>query len=164
MRCTGLRSPRSETRASLLAGLLLLLPPSAFALFGGETGTSTGTSPEPGNQAAERAATDDGLALIEENCLFCHDDSFIRSANLNRDQWEQVLDLMLGMGMAPLEPEVQETVLDYLEENHGTRPPSSAGNKAAASSKEAASSEPGMEDLPWAFPRYRPNPLFWRER
>ncbi len=155
MRCTGLRSPRSETRASLLAGLLLL-PPSAFALFGGETGTS----PEPGNQAADRAATDEGLALIEESCLFCHDDSYIRSANLNREQWEQVLDLMLGMGMPPLEPEVQEKVLDYLEQNHGTRAPSSAGNKAAAE----ASSEPVMEDLPWAFPRYRPNPLFWRER
>ena len=153
MRCTGLRSPRSETLASLLAGLLLVLPASAFAFFGGETGTSTGTSPEPGNQAADRAATDEGLALIEENCLFCHDDSFITSMNLNREQWEEVLDLMLGMGMPPLEPDVQAKVLDYLEENHGPR-----------ASRSEASSESGMEDLPWAFPRYRPNPLFWRER
>ena len=50
----------------------------------------------------------DGRALIDENCLYCHDDSYIRSLNLPREEWEGVLDMMIGMGMPPLESEVQE--------------------------------------------------------
>ena len=121
-----------------------------------------GTSPDTRHQAAERAATNEGLALIEENCLYCHDDSYITSLNLNRAQWEEVLDLMLGMGMPPLEPEVQEKVLDYLEEEHGPRGgPRATGDTPAS----GASTIPGMRrTFPGRFPRYRPNPLFWRER
>lgn len=99
----------------------------------------------------------DGRALIDENCLYCHDDSYIRSLNLPREEWEGVLDMMIGMGMPPLEPEVQEQILDYLEEEHGPR-------ESSPSPGAGASADAETEDLPWAFPRYRPNPLYWRER
>lgn len=127
---------------------LALLPFAAFA--GPERGLS--------GAAAQEA---DGEALIEENCLLCHDDSYIVSLNLAREEWNGILDLMLGMGMPPLEPDVQEQILDYLEANHGPREPSGkAGNTPAAETESAGASG----ELPWAYPRYRPNPLFWRER
>ena len=99
----------------------------------------------------------DGRALIDENCLYCHDDSYIRALNLPREEWEGVLDMMIGMGMPPLDPEVQEQILDYLEEEHGPR-------ESSPSPGAGASADAETEVLPWAFPRYRPNPLYWRER
>ena len=98
----------------------------------------------------------DGRALIDENCLYCHDDSYIRALNLPREEWEGVLDMMIGMGMPPLEPETQEQILDYLEEEHGPKESSPSPGAGASAAGDA-------EELPWAFPRYRPNPLYWRE-
>ena len=128
----------------LLVGSITLLPVAATA--GPE---------ERGVPAPALGQESDGRALIDENCLYCHDDSYIRSLNLPREEWEGVLDMMIGMGMPPLEAEVQEKILDYLEEEHGPR----------ESSPSAGAGAPvDAEDLPWAFPRYRPNPLYWRER
>ena len=112
---------------------------------------------ERGIPALAAGQENDGRALIDENCLYCHDDSYIRSLNLPREEWEGVLDMMIGMGMPPLEPETQEKILDYLEEEHGPRDSSPSPGTGAPADAET-------NDLPWAFPRYRPNPLFWRER
>ena len=133
-------------RPFLLAVLVVLLPFAANA------------SPDSGTAGVQQ---NEGRALIDENCLYCHDVSYITSLNLPRAQWEEVLELMMGMGMPPLEPDVQEKVLDYLEEEHGPRGgPRATGDTPAS----GASTIPEAQDLPWAFPRYRPNPLYWRER
>ena len=130
----------------LLGSVVALLPVAAAA--GGE---------ERGILARTAWQENDGRALIDENCLYCHDDSYIRALNLPREEWEGVLDMMIGMGMPPLESEIQEQILDYLEEEHGPR-------ESSPSPGAGASADAATEDLPWAFPRYRPNPLFWRER
>lgn len=133
-------------RRLLLACAAALLPVAASA------------GPEDRGIPARAAGQEnDGRALIDENCLYCHDDSYIRSLNLPREEWEGVLDMMIGMGMPPLESEVQEKILDYLEEEHGPRESSPAPGAGASEDAET-------ENLPWAFPRYRPNPLYWRER
>ena len=98
----------------------------------------------------------EGVALVRENCLDCHDDSYIISAKLGREDWDGVLELMLGMGMPPLDAEVREQILDYLESTQGAG--AEKGTEADPSAGEPA------PDLPWANPRYRPNPLYWRER
>ena len=134
----------------LLVAVLALLPLAAFAVP--ERGASFGSAV---------FQETDGRALMEENCLACHEDSYIVSAHLSRDQWGEILDMMIGMGMPPLEPEIQEKVLDYLEENHGPRGESGS---AASNPAAGASADPGMDELPWAYPRYRPNPLIWKER
>ena len=131
----------------LLLVPLVLLHVSAFAADKSQTTKSGGA--------------EEGRALIDENCLDCHDDSYITSLNLGREQWGEVLELMIGMGMSPLEPEIQEKVLDYLEEEHGPRV--NMGLARAVPTSEALVS-PESQDLPWAFPRYPPNPLYWRER
>lgn len=96
----------------------------------------------------------EGVELVRENCLACHDDSYIVSAKLSREHWDELLDLMLGMGMPPLDPEIRDQVLDYLEATQG---PNDEGDAAEGSSANSESAP----DLPWAEPRYRPNPLHW---
>lgn len=99
----------------------------------------------------------EGVELVREYCLACHDDSYIISMNVPRDAWDDTLVLMLGMGMPPLDPEVHEKVLDYLEETQG----------AASSEDGTDPAEPGgardAADFasPWATPVYHPNPLDW---
>ena len=132
----------------ILVAALALLPFTALA------------GPERDASGMAFTQEQDGQVLLEENCLACHDGSYITSANLTREQWGEVLDLMLGMGMPPLEPDVQKKVLDYLEETHGPRKSSGSGGERPAME---ASSDSGTDDLPWAFPRYRPNPLYWKE-
>ena len=144
-------------RRFLPAAALGLLPFSAFAVENNPAANAVARV----SQTAESNGDQEGRALMEENCLVCHEDSYIRSAHLTRDQWGEVLDLMIGMGMPPLEPEIQTTVLDYLEENHGPRGESGT---AASNPAAGASANSGMEELPWAYPRYRPNPLIWKER
>ena len=117
---------------------------------------ATAGAEEHGIPSLIASQEEDGRALIDENCLYCHDDSYIRALNLPREEWEGVLDMMIGMGMPPLESEVQEKILDYLEEEHGPR-------ESSPSSGSGASAHAETGDLPWAFPRYRPNPLYWRE-
>lgn len=131
-----------------------LLLAASLALFS----FPAAAAPDAGVAAVQQNA---GRALIDENCLYCHDDSYITSLNLGRGQWEEVLELMIGMGMPPLAPEVQERVLDYLETEHGPRGSSPPAGNAPAPGASAAGE---TADLPWAFPRYRPNPLIWRER
>jgi len=130
----------------LLVGSVVALLPVAASAGSGERGIP---APAAGQES-------DGRALLDENCLYCHDDSYIRALNLPREEWEGVLDMMIGMGMPPLEPETQEQILDYLEEEHG--PKESSPSPGAGGSADAET-----EELPWAFPRYRPNPLYWRE-
>ncbi len=85
------------------------------------------------------------VELVREQCLACHEDSYITSAEFDRETWDEMLDVMVGMGMEPLDAESREKVLDYLEATQG---PESGG-------------EEGEGETPWAMPLYAPNPLDW---
>ena len=147
-------------RRFLPATAIALLPFAAVAVEGGPAASALVPGSQTTGQTTGSAGENDGWELIDENCLACHDDSYIVSAHLTREQWEEVIDMMFGMGMPSLEPDVQTKILDYLEEAHGPRKASGSGNNAAA----PGSSDAEAEELPWAFPRYRANPLYWRER
>ena len=97
------------------------------------------------------------VEVVRENCLYCHDDSYIVSLYLGREEWEEVLDVMVGMGMPPLEGEVRDAVLDYLAAAQGVREPEAGGGSEAEAGEEAAE----LVELPWAEPLYPPNPLSW---
>lgn len=97
----------------------------------------------------------EGVALVRENCLACHDDSYIVSLRLSREAWDETLEVMLGMGMPPLDPEVRGQVLDYLETVQGLE--SAEGDGAGG---EDSGDAAGFES-PWANPLYEPNPLDW---
>ncbi len=85
------------------------------------------------------------MELVREQCLACHEDTYITSAEFDRETWDEMLDVMVGMGMEPLDDENRQKVLDYLEATQG---PKSEGESAEM-------------QTPWAEPLYRPNPLDW---
>ncbi len=126
------------------AALLALLPVAGF-----------GAQQEPAEAPESAGEEVDGQALLEENCLACHDDSYIVSSKLSREHWDGVLDLMLGMGMPPLAPEIRDQLLDYLSTEYGPDEPGDGSGSVAA--------EAEAPDLPWATPRYPPNPLDWKK-
>ena len=112
----------------------------------------------PGSQA-DNLRDGEGVEAVRENCLYCHDDSYIVSLRLPREEWESVLEVMVGMGMPPLEGEVLDAVLGYLSTVQGTDAGGAGdGDRVSANAGGEARDLP---DLPWAEPRYRPNPLNW---
>lgn len=128
--------------------VLISLPVSAFA-----------AAPSPQLPPADSLKDGEGVELVRENCLYCHDDSYIVSLKLARDEWDGILDLMLGMGMPPLEPEAREQILEYLAVVQGTDPDSGEPPGAGAAPTAALP----VAETPWAEPRYRPNPLDWKK-
>lgn len=101
----------------------------------------------------------EGVEVVREQCLACHDDSYIVSLRLPREEWEEVLEIMVGMGMMPLEGELRETVLGYLSTAQGVDEPEGSSDDADAAEEPSENAGP---DLPWAEPRYAPTPLAWR--
>lgn len=99
----------------------------------------------------------EGVELVREYCLACHDDSYIISMNVSREAWDDTLALMLGMGMPPLDPEVHDKVLDYLEKTQGVESP----EEGMDSGETAGAPEAADFASPWATPVYHPNPLDW---
>lgn len=93
----------------------------------------------------------ENVEIVRANCLACHDDSYITSAKFERSVWDEMLDVMVGMGMEPLDDETRTKVLDYLEAVQG---PDSGG--ADSEARQAFDS-----DWPWGEPLYPPNPLDW---
>ncbi len=85
--------------------------------------------------------------LVRQECLACHEDSYITASNFDRATWDEMLDVMVGMGMAPLDDANRELVLDYLEAAQGPESDDDDGEADPAT--------------PWAEPLYRPNPLDW---
>ena len=132
--------------------------PAALAgvglLLGGPAGAG-GAAPERQYGPTDNLKDGEGVELVRENCLACHDDSYIVSLRLSRESWGETLEVMLGMGMPPLDPEVREQVLDYLEAVQGFE--SAEGRGAGGEDGGNAA----WFESPWANPLYEPNPLDW---
>lgn len=136
---------RRDRGLAALAAAALLLSALPAAVFGGGEGQYGPT---------DNLKDGEGVDLVREQCLACHDDSYIVSLRLSREAWDETLEVMLGMGMPPLDPEVRETVLDYLETTQGLRSPDAGDGGDDAPDAAAFES-------PWANPLYEPNPLDW---
>lgn len=80
-------------------------------------------------------------ALVVGHCTACHSASVIRQNHLSRDQWDDTITWMQDtQGLWALSADHRARVLDYLVATQGPL-------------VEAA-------DLPWAHPRYEPNPIW----
>ncbi len=101
--------------------------------------------------AADNLKDGEHVEIVRSNCLACHDDSYITSARFERSEWDELLDVMVGMGMEPLDDDTRGKVLDYLETAQG---PDSGEAESGGSSALAP-------DWPWGQPLYPPNPVDW---
>ena len=88
-------------------------------------------------------APGEGREIVAVVCTTCHTAEIIVASRMSRKTWDTTLTWMEEtQGLAKLEPDIRELVLDYLEETQGL------------DQEEDASSSP------WASPRYRPNPIW----
>ena len=101
--------------------------------------------------AADNLKDGENVEIVRNNCLACHDDSYITSAKFERSEWEELLEVMVGMGMEPLDDETRGKVLDYLETVQGP------GGGDAGDEEESALAP----DWPWGEPLYPSNPVDW---
>jgi len=108
-----------------------------------------GPAPLPVPTAAP-AQNDSGLArgahreIVEAVCTSCHTAQNIVASHMSRESWDTTIRWMQEtQGLAELEPDVRGRILDYLEATQGL---DTSGESAG--------------DSPWAFPRYRPNPIW----
>lgn len=63
---------------------------------------------------------DEGRLQVFGFCASCHSIDLVLQQGLSRTVWEEVLvDMVNEYQMVPLEPEIREKVLDYLEKYYG---------------------------------------------
>jgi hypothetical protein len=87
----------------------------------------------------------DSVAVV---CTACHTADIVVSARMSRASWDTTITWMQEtQGLGPLEPDVRNTILDYLEKTQGPLADDEERVLGAGS--------------PWAHPLYRPNPI-WR--
>lgn len=89
---------------------------------------STGTT-----EYADRLPNGDAKAIILTKCQSCHTLERIVISQRSRDEWTDVLDLMISYA-APLTPEEKPKVLDYLVQSFG---PISSNTVTSAPSSQA---------------------------
>ncbi|HSF19607.1 MAG TPA: hypothetical protein VLK65_29055 [Vicinamibacteria bacterium] len=94
-------------------------------------------------QHVDGLAPGEGREVVEAVCTACHSAEIITASHMSRKSWDTTIDWMQEyQGLAELEPDVRETILDYLATTQGLE-------------GETADSE-----SPWAYPLYRPNPIW----
>lgn len=87
----------------------------------------------------------EGRDLVLAACTGCHTTELVVQSHMSRKSWETTLTWMEEtQGLKPLEPAVRKAILDYLEKTQGL------------SGEEESEAATG----PWAYPRYRPNPIW----
>ncbi len=104
--------------------------------------------------ASDNLKDGENVEIVRNNCLACHDDSYITSARFPRSEWDELLDVMVGMGMEPLDDETRNKVLDYLESVQGA----DSGDGDGPGGGDGSGVAP---DWPWAEPLYPANPVSW---
>lgn len=89
-------------------------------------------------------APGEGRDVVETVCTACHTVDNIVASHMSRKTWDTTISWMQDtQGLGPLEPDVRETILDYLETTQGL-------DEGAVNGAES----------PWATPLYRPNPIW----
>ena len=91
-----------------MASLSLLLASGSLLLF----------SPAAGQQQAQNLAEGTGANLVQAKCALCHDLGNITSLRQSREEWEDTIKVMIRRG-APVSPEEEIIILDYLTKHYG---------------------------------------------
>src|SRR4029077_14217215 len=93
-----------------MAGSRLLWPLGAMALFGASA-----------VQAQPQLPEGPGKAAFEQACLGCHEPVRILNSGYSRQDWQNVVHMMLNVG-APVPPDQVAGLTDYLAKNFPEKP------------------------------------------
>ena len=80
-----------------------------------------------------------GKAVIEQSCFGCHEPARIMNSGYNRQDWQNVVHMMLNVG-APVPPDQVAVLTDYLVKNF----PGEAEARAVADRRRRARRDPRM--------------------
>ena len=85
----------------------------------------------------------EGRETVWAVCTQCHSAEIILASHMSRKAWDTTITWMQEtQKLSDLEPDVRKVILDYLETTQGLGEETEAG------------------ESPWAYPRYRPNPIW----
>ena len=87
--------------------------------------------------SADQLISGPGSTLTQARCVLCHDAGLIVGVRLNRDGWQEMVNLMLTRGMPPLSDSELTVILDYLTTFYGPNPAPPAGPDTLASSSRS---------------------------
>ena len=82
------------------------------------------------------ATGETGKAIMERQCLSCHEADLIVSQRLSRTGWTREVEKMVRWGAVVAEKD-REPLIDYLTASYGPRRPAAAGAAAKNSAGEA---------------------------
>ena len=68
--------------------------------------------------AAKGLPDGEGRLIVEDVCSVCHSVDMVTARGRSREEWQAVVDMMIGQG-APLHDDEIEPVVRYLSENFG---------------------------------------------
>jgi len=109
----------------------------------------------PAAMAQPQLPAGPGKAVVEQSCLGCHEPIRIINAGYNRQDWQNVIHMMLNVG-APVPPDQVVVLTDYLVENFPEKPkpaPSLIAGGARVEIKEWVVPTPGSRPHdPLAYP------------
>ena len=98
---------------------------------------------QAGSSSDKNLRPGEGRDLVSAACTLCHTAEIILASHMSRKTWDTTLSWMeQTQGLAELEPDIRERILDYLVETQGLDAEAETGSS------------------PWANPLYRPNPIW----
>lgn len=126
-RCVLTRATKPERRRIFrtftrkLVGVVIVLVVAVCAAVG-EDSEGAGTLP-----ASQLASPNFGVLVVGEGasetyarCIVCHSERLVAQQGLTRQDWEEVIDLMVEEhGMVPIESSALDRVLGYLSTHYG---------------------------------------------
>lgn len=104
----------------MTAAVAAMVVAAAFAPLGvawGQTPAPFLTTPGGGGAGEQSSAlpAGDGREVVEAVCGGCHSLRMVTQQRLTRERWDSLIDWMVAeQGMAELDPETRDRVLDYL--------------------------------------------------
>ena len=60
----------------------------------------------------------DGKKIVQDKCTACHDPSYIAKQHLNKDEWTDMIKIMVASGASVTDDEIP-VLVDYLVKNWG---------------------------------------------
>lgn len=94
-----------------------------------------GGVPADAQDAYKQMPDGESKDIVYGVCSGCHSIRLVMQQGMSRKRWDKLLDWMVEkQGMAPLTPEIEEQVLDYLSANFGEDEHQAEGQRGDAPS------------------------------
>ena len=107
----------NSTKINLLISIALSL-----LLFSTVNWTAQENTEGTRNTVASELIRENGWQLVRDNCTKCHSSQIIVQNSGTREVWKSRIEWMQSsQGLDELDPELENSILDYLAKNYGQK-------------------------------------------